>query len=74
MVTHDPRLEKFATRVDRILDGRLTVNHGGDNGVGRAEQAAREGEATRGQEDLGSEAGPEGVRLGSGEMETVRSY
>jgi putative ABC transport system ATP-binding protein len=25
VVTHDPRLEKFATRVDRITDGALTV-------------------------------------------------
>ena len=25
IVTHDPRLEKFATRVDRITDGMLTV-------------------------------------------------
>jgi putative ABC transport system ATP-binding protein len=27
IVTHDPRLERFATRVDRITDGVLTVGH-----------------------------------------------
>lgn len=32
VVTHDPRLEKFATRVDHITDGRLEVAAGGENG------------------------------------------
>ncbi|HEY3323259.1 MAG TPA: ABC transporter ATP-binding protein [Planctomycetota bacterium] len=28
IVTHDPRLERFATRVDRIIDGTLSVGSG----------------------------------------------
>lgn len=28
VVTHDPRLERFATRVDRITDGVLTIGNG----------------------------------------------
>jgi len=31
VVTHDPRLERFATRVDHITDGVLTVGAGGSN-------------------------------------------
>ena len=30
-VTHDPRLERFATRVDRITDGVLAVGNGGEH-------------------------------------------
>lgn len=34
VVTHDPRLERFATRVDRITDGVLTVGQAGPGGAG----------------------------------------
>jgi len=40
VVTHDPRLEKFATRVDRILDGQLTVAGGGHGEEAHAAPAA----------------------------------
>lgn len=42
VVTHDPRLERFATRVDRITDGVLELGAGGENGRGPAPADARQ--------------------------------
>lgn len=41
VVTHDPRLERFAVRVDRITDGVLSTGSGFDHGTEHKEEPTR---------------------------------